>query len=730
MKIKTKPTSDLDIVTHRKNLISLNYTENPVDIWTFLSHSDYLGNITDGGRDIYPIWKEALIKIFSDNTKTTIVLTGGTGTGKTTIAIYALLYIQYKLMILRDPWKFFDIGYSGKLSISFFNLNKTLSESRGYAKMQAFMSKSPWFRKHAFYIYKLKDGGEELEFERIKYLLSSPYTRGGGIIGEDIVSGVLDEVDAPNASKSSKERIIEIYEATSVRFKNRFAITGYSLGKLFIVSSKQEELSFIDTFIAERKNLPEVLIFDINVWEAKPKHIFCGTKFPVAVGDVYNPSKMVYIDENIPIEQQLPEFQKFREEYLKKGYKIIDVPIEFKNEFRLDLLRSLKDLAGITVTGLHKYKLFGSEQFIINCFDPTKLDPVKVSTINIGLEDQEELIWFLDLNKIRVPKTVPRCIHLDISFSQDASGLAMSSIKDWKEISIQNPDGTYRKEMVPIVETDFVMRIKAKEGNRIPIRKIRKFVLDLKAVEFNIFKFTADLRLASEDTLQLLRSAGINAGYFSVSTSNQPYFDFRNLVFEKRWICHKHQYLFFELKNLEEIEGKIDHPKKITEVEYLITGETKEIVLEGSKDLSDAVVGSVIGCLQVKKSPMNLKAMSEILKGITPEIRIKTTEDFSKLIGPSSNGKKIIAEKTEEGITKFSKMLKGFTQPEISLTPKTSSIKNYQRKCSICNYVILRWSYDSFTGIRSLIDKSTYLSIKTEQQKNCNHRFIEEEIKI
>jgi len=615
-----KYNPDLDIITHRKNLVALNFIEDPVDIWTFLSSPQYLGAVTENGMGIYPVWRQALKDMFSDNFKTIIVLTGSTGTGKSTIAIYALLYIQYRLMILKDPWKFFKINYSGKMAISFFNLNRTLSDSRGYAKLQAFMAMSPWFREHAINISKTKGGKEELEFKLIKYLLSSPYSQGGGIIGEDVVSGILDEVDAPSASKSQKERVVDTYEATAIRFKNRFAQTGYSLGKLFIVSSKQEETAFVETFVAERRNLPEVLIFDINVWEAKPDNVFCGKKFLVAVGDAYNPPKIMADKKEIE-RMTLEEINNLKEKFIKEGYKVIEVPIEFESEFKLDLLRSLRDIAGITVAGLRKFKLFGSEKFILDCFDSTKLDPVKVPTINIGLDDSEELLWFLDLTRIRIPKHVPRFIHLDISFSQDASGLAMSCIKDWVAVDVQNPDGTYRKEMAPVIETDFIMRIKAREGNRIPIHKIRKFILDLKGAGFNISKFTADLRLASEDTLQLLRSAGINADYFSVNTSMQPYFDFRNLVYEKRWVCHKHTLLFSELKHLEQdvVNGSIDHPEKVQDIEFLEEGGIKEVIYEGTKDLSDAVTGSVVQCLTNKKSPMNAQLLTEVLKNTAPK---------------------------------------------------------------------------------------------------------------
>jgi len=586
--------------------------------------------------------------MFSDDSKTSVVLTGSIGTGKSTIALYALCYIQYRLMILRNPWQYFELAESNKMTISFFNLNKTLGDSRGFSKMQSFMVKSPWFREHASHISTTVHG-TELEFALIKYVLASPNSRGFGIIGEDIVAGILDEVDSPIESIKQKEKVLETYNATSLRFKNRFASKGRSLGKLFIVSSKQDELSFIETFIAERKKFQDVMIFDIPLWEAKPQHLFCGKRFPVAVGDSFNPPKL--IDDS----------QK--EEYARNGYQIIEVPIEFQTEFKMDLIRSLRDIAGITTAGARRLKLFPSEKFIIECFDLTKVDPVKVPTVEIGLEDEVKLMWFFDLDKLRMTKDVPRFIHMDIAFSGDACGLAMSGVKEWRQVMVEKPDGTYMKEMSPIIETDFVMRIKAREGDRIPIHKIREFIFDLRANGVHIQKFTADLPLASQDTLQLLQREGIEAENQSVDKTNQPYFDFRNLIYEKRWVSHRHQMLLFELKHLEQDpqDGKVDHPLKIADIEFLDDGGMREVVMEGSKDCSDAVVGSVTQCLYSVKRPMDFALMKQLMDKTAKKQFVNPAEDMQQTVSQmakDAQGNEIIGIKRREGIDKVSDIFK------------------------------------------------------------------------
>jgi len=634
------------IQCHVTTLNRLNCTEDPIDVVKFISDPEYLGESTSHGRDIYPIWHQALQSMFQDKGKYLVVLTGSIGTGKSTIAILALCYIQYRLMILRNPWGYFGLADAGKMTISFFNLTKSLGDSRGFRKMQDFMSRSPWFRTKAVHIARTRQG-ETLEFQRIKYKLSSPYSMGVGIVGEDVVAGVLDEVDSPVESIGKKERVLSAYNSTVLRFRSRFAAQGYSIGKLFIVSSKQDELSFIDTFITTRKNTPEVLIFDIPLWEAKPSHIFCGEKFLVAVGDAYNPPKIIEEVERVT--------------YAKNGFEIVEIPTEFKQDFQLDLIGSLRDIAGVTVAGMRRLKLFPSVKFISDCFDETKLDPITYPLIKLGLQDEDELIRYVQLNKFRMPNGTPRFIHFDISFSGDASGIAMSGIKEWRQVDVEKEDGTFGSEIVPVIETDFIMKIRAKPGDRIPIHKVRKFVLDLRAYGINVYRFTADLRLASEDTLQILQKAGISAEYASMDKTPKPYTDFRNIVYEQRWICHNHSGILFELKHIEQNQqtGKIDHPEKVTEIEFLNDGGIQEVVMEGSKDIADAVVGSVTQCLYESKKPMNVPLMKNLLNKTKTDRTVDPSQEATKLFDfKDKEGKPILGQKTPDGIAKVSDILR------------------------------------------------------------------------
>jgi hypothetical protein len=588
---------------------SLNYKEKPVDIITFLREDRYLGNATKNLKAIYPGWIRHIVEIFRDDTKYLIVLTGSIGIGKTMVVCgYCMPYILYRIGCLKDPWSYFEKGNAGSMEVSFFNLTKNLSGSRGFAYMQNSLQSSPWFKDHGW----MTRGNEPiLELNNFRWVLASPNCKGFGQVGGNIVAGVMDEVDSPNESEGQRKRVLQAYESTVRRFESRFVKDGASLGKLFLVASKQDELSFLEVFIEEMRSSNRVLVFDKAQWEILPKSNYSGMTFPVMVGDTYTPPKIIELEE--------------RDKYIKEGMRVVDVPVEHKFDMTRDIIGSLRDLAGIAVRGTRRHKLIPAERFIRACMDDMKHDPMSIESINIGLQDNEELIQFINMNYFRIDVKAPRAIHVDIAFSQDALGFACSTIAGWRNMDVEMPDGTFSKQQMPIVETDFCFRLVAKEGDRIPLHKVRKFILDLKARGLNVKKVTFDLRMASEDTIQILNKAGIETDYLSVDKDIKPYMDFKNLVFECRWICHMHNYLMFELKHLEmdRDKGKIDHPDKVKDIEILGDGGIRDVVMTGSKDISDSVVGSVTSIISIARQPIipgqYINALKVLKKTVLPQ---------------------------------------------------------------------------------------------------------------
>lgn len=590
------------IETYLDYLYKMDYKERPVSIEQFLSDEKYFGKLTDKGRSVFPIWKTKLDEFLNEDSKYLIILTGAIGIGKTRAAIYAVGYVMYRLLCLKNPWDFFGRAAGGRMCIAFFNLTKSLGQSRAFDILQQHLINSEWFLKKGIVTGNTR---KILDIPLFEYALSSPLAAGFGVQGKDIILAIMDEVDSPTASDKLKQRVLQAYESTVLRFESRFVDDVYkeSIGKFFLVASKQEQHSFLDAFITEHKEAKNTYIADIKYWETREQGTYSGKTFPVMLGDVYMPSKILSSEQE-------------KQNAIQNGYQIVDVPVEFYESFERNLVGSLRDIAGISTVGLRRSKLFPSERSILDCYDETKPDPANLTTIELGLNDELDLIKFLDLSKIRVPKHHKRFIHCDIAFSGDGDALsiAMSSVKDWVRKDIENPDGTFDIQKVPVVETDFAIRLKGHPGDEVPIYRVRKLVLDLRAAGFNVH-FSADLVLLSKDTEQILSRSKIPCSYLSLDKTISPYLTFRELVHEQRWVFHKSNMLHFELANLEydKDRQKIDHPHKVETLQFLEDGGTKELVVLGSKDLSDAVAGSVYNAvLSAPAVPLETSAVKKL----------------------------------------------------------------------------------------------------------------------
>ena len=600
----TKKVNKEVVNSYLDNLYAMSYRERPVDVIQFISDPKYLGQSTNNGKAIYPVWKRTLKRIFLDERKFLVVFTGSIGTGKTYTAYLATCYILYKIMCLKNPWQYFHLSESGKMNITFFNLTKSLSASKGFQTLQIFLMRCPWFLENGGILRGTTEPYVDLPL--FSYSLASPYTKGFGNIGEHVICAIMDEVDSPIESEKQKTRILKAYEATVRRFESRFVINGKTLAKFFLLASKQDEMSFIEAFVEQNKNSGKLFVADIPIWEAKPSSHYSGVKFPVKIGDQYENPVILNNEEEVV-------------KSIKDGYKVVHVPVEYKEYFERDIVGALRDIAGVSIRGIRRSKLFPSERFLNECYDATKQDPVSFSTIEVGLNDELDLIRYLDFTKLRKAKGEARFVHCDIAYTNDALGLACSYVNGYALVNTENQDGTFSKQRAPIIETEWVMRIKAKQQDAIPIHKIRKFILDLINMGYCIKSFTIDLRLASEDTIQLLKNAGVNADYLSVDKTIKPYMNFRNLVFEKRWVMHAHPYVHFELKNLEfdRTTQKVDHPDVVKDIEFLNDGSMKDVVLKGSKDMADAICGSVMGALMASASYVDTAEAVKLMKSLT-----------------------------------------------------------------------------------------------------------------
>lgn len=132
-----------------ENIWLQDYKEIPVDKYTFLTDSEFLGETNNNGAAIYPAWMNTMLELESTkNQYFEIALTGATRTGKTTTAVSDALYHLYRLMCLKNPQSYYGLKSITNISFFFFNITQTLAKSVAFREFNTSIANSKWFMEH------------------------------------------------------------------------------------------------------------------------------------------------------------------------------------------------------------------------------------------------------------------------------------------------------------------------------------------------------------------------------------------------------------------------------------------------------------------------------------------------------------------------------------------------------------------------------------------------------
>lgn len=529
------------------------YKEIPVDIETFLTDDRYLGQAwkdSTGKMKLYDFWLEQLKKIFPTNVDTdynTLLESGARGIGKSEVACGCVgAYLMYRVMCLKNPLEFYRLKQTEKICFAFMNIKLALAEEIAISKFQKTIQMSPWFMNKGR-MTSFHGNPYWVPPEPINIIIGS---QSDDVIGQPIFFAFFDEIsfiknqDVDKQKKKAKDMI----DTAIGGMFTRFIHNGKNPTMLVVASSKRSEQSFMEEYIKTLSKTEgnTTYVVDKPVWEVKPKGTYSDETFYVGLGNKYL--------ENLVI----PEEDKDKLNlYKERGYKILEVPIDFRAKFLEDIDRNLCDFAGISSASSNKYM---SAQIIMDCINQEYKNPLP-DIIETGNGKEDTLQYYNFFNMDNVPKELmykPLYIHLDMSISGDMTGIAGVWIKG-KKVST---DTNQAKDLS--FRLAFSTSIKAPKGRQISFEKNRNFIRWLKQAGFNIKGITCDT-FQSYDLIQQLSSEGFNCEILSVDRVQdgicKPYQYLRSSFYERRFEMYKSDRLFDECVDVERnIEtGKVDH---------------------------------------------------------------------------------------------------------------------------------------------------------------------------
>ena len=554
----------------------VDYWERPVTIDEFLDSDAYLArglNVIDEAsgtkkQTVFPFWRDTLRKIFPDNLDTaynTVVLSGAIGIGKSFMAVLCMLYMLYKMMCLKDPYKHYGLQPIDHITFSFMNITLDAAKGVAWSKFQELLKASPWFMAHG--TLSKSEPPEWKPNGNIELLYGSQPSH---VIGRAVYASFEDEISfMPNKDVSIQiDKAKQLINSIDARMQSRF-MKGEKRPTLHILaSSKRTDQSFLETYIdMKRKNESKTtLIVDEPQWVIRTDKD-SPRKFWVAIGNKFLDSELVPLNAT----------EKDLDCYRKRGYSLMKVPMGYYEQFNDDIDIALTDIAGISTTNAMSY--ISGVRWNETVDDRLQNPFLKeILTIGDGPDDNFQYSDFFDAG--RVPKGMkekPMYIHLDMSISGDKTGIAGVWIVGKKPPEEGKPAS---KELY--YQTAFAVSIKAPKGRQVSFDKNCRFIYWLRDSGFNVKTVSSDT-FQNAAVGQQLQAHHFDYKVISVDRVENgvcpPYQILKSTIYEDRIKAFPDKQLTDELIGLvRDGNGKIDHsPAGIN----CLSGDTKVSLLDG-----------------------------------------------------------------------------------------------------------------------------------------------------
>lgn len=443
------------------------------DIHTFLTDKFYMGY---NNATLYEYWKDKLELMFAKGSPVRkVIFDGCIGSGKSTIARKAFVYVLYRLLCLRYARATFNIDADSTIAnivismtlkqvydtnlLPFVKLMETMPCFQHVMSTRAFENFDLNNPKCPFPYAVEKSSGTVFFPDNIILTCGSNQ---GHFTGYNVVNSFCDEINEKGVDEA-----LALLNTLDNRFASRFS--GSDLVFQSVVSSARTTNSPVGEYVRRLPKEPSILHLKPMLWEVKPDPNFVGdgTTFPVMVGNGSVPSRI------ITNPGELDALEK-DELYIPAGCMLINVPTVYRSKFELQLDQSIQDIAGIST--YDNSMLFR---------DTSQLeDPLLVPelTIEANLKENTNIFNCLPINDLfikdelkdeyrlkRYP-TALRYMHFDLSSTGECdTGICMMH----KEYRIN--EITREKETIYV--TDFIIYVTAK--NMTDLEAVQNFAMEL-----------------------------------------------------------------------------------------------------------------------------------------------------------------------------------------------------------------------------------------------------------
>lgn len=526
------------------------YRWKPVGIKEFICSPHYLNK----EKEIYPGVLAAAEELNSGG-YVEAIMTGGIGSGKTTLALYTNAYQLYLLSCMRSPHKQFGLDPSSEILLVFQSMTLHLARGVDYQRFRSMIEGSPYFLKHYPFEKKLES---KLVFPNRVEVVPVSGTETAAI-GQNVMGGLIDELNYMAVVEKSKvavdkgtyDQAILVYNSISRRRKSRFMENGKLPGILCLVSSKKYPGQFTDQKMLEAQKDSTIFVYDKRVWDIKPGDFGNQGWFNVFAGDLTRKPKVLEEDEEVSD---------------KERHLVVQIPEEFRGEFEKDVINALREIAGVSTLARHPFFL-------------------EVDKVDAAFKQRESIfsqpvVDFVEQRLTLLKKNfwnpeVPRFAHCDLALSGDSAGLTIGTVTGFKNVSGDKGQPAY----MPNIWIDGVLEVRPPKNCEILLGKIREVIIVLKKMGLNIVWVTFD-QFQSSDSQQILRQQGLITGHQSMDEVPSRAYDFlKTATYEGRMNIPHHKKVHREIVMLEKDAktGKVDHPPA------------------GSKDCSDSLAGVTYG---------------------------------------------------------------------------------------------------------------------------------------